>query len=69
MPRLGKLMTPEHVARRAVDGLAAGKAVVVVGWFAQAMYRANRFTPRGMDLGIRVEAAKQRRAARRHARP
>lgn len=61
----GKLMTPRQVAEKAVDGLAAGKAVVVVGWFAQVMYRSNRFNPRTMDLGVRVEAAKQRRSARK----
>lgn len=61
----GRLMTPEHVAAKGVEGLAAGKAVVVVGWFAHAMSRSNRFTPRTMDVGVRVEAAKQRRAARK----
>lgn len=60
----GRLMTPRQVAEKAVEGLAAGKAVVVVGWFAQVMYRANRINPRTMDLGVRVEAAKQRRSAR-----
>lgn len=61
----GRLLIPQSVAEHAVEGLAAGKAVVVVGWFAHAMQRANRFAPGVMNLGVRVEAAKQRRAARK----
>ncbi len=63
----GRLLTPAAVAAKGVDGLAAGKAVVVVGWFANVMHRANRFAPAGMNLGVRVEAAKQRRTARRRS--
>lgn len=61
----GRLMTPARVAEQAVEGLAAGKAVVVVGWFAHVMHSANRLAPAAMNLGVRVEAAKQRRGARK----
>lgn len=60
-----RLLTPDEVAAAAVGGLADGRRVVVIGWFAQLMSRANRFAPLAMDLGVRREAARQRRAARR----
>lgn len=64
----GRLLSPETVAAKGIEGLEQRRAVVVVGWFAHAMHAANRFAPAAMNLGVRVEVAKQRRDARKARR-
>ena len=61
-------LTPEVVARRAVDGLAANKAVIPVGFLAHLTWRTLRYLPpvaRGM---IQVQATGHRRLNERAAR-
>ena len=46
-----RFLTPEHVARRAVDGLAANRAVIPVGGLAQTLWRVHRYAPALMAGG------------------
>jgi short-subunit dehydrogenase len=40
-----RILTAEHVARRAVDGMAANKAVIPVGFLAHGSWRLLRYAP------------------------
>jgi NAD(P)-dependent dehydrogenase (short-subunit alcohol dehydrogenase family) len=65
-----RLLTPEQVARRGVDGLAAGRAVIPVGVLAQVLWRTLRYAP-PLARGIfQMQATAARRlAARSSSRP
>ena len=68
-----RFLTAELVARRAVDGLAANRAIIPVGWLAHTLWRLNRYAPplaRGL---VQAQASIHRRlddrAASRAGRP
>ena len=63
-----RLLSPEVVARRAVDGLAAGKAVIPVGMLAHLTWRALRYAPPVARGAVRVQASGHRRLNTRAAR-
>jgi short-subunit dehydrogenase len=54
--------SPQDVARKAVDGMARGKRVVVPGSVAKVLTTAGRFTPRAIGLPL-TRAAYARRPA------
>ena len=45
-------MRPERIARIALDGAAAGKAVIVPGRFNRALAALSRFAPRGLAMRV-----------------
>jgi short-subunit dehydrogenase len=51
-----RMLKPETVAQKALAGLAAKRAVIPVGGLAQFLWRAQRFNPKGVELGNRVQA-------------
>ena len=61
-------LTPEVVARRAVDGLAANKAVIPVGFLAHLTWRTLRYLPPVARGLIQVQATGHRRLNERAAR-
>ena len=63
-----RFLTAEHVARRAVDGLAANKAVIPVGFLAHASWRLLRYAPPLARGVIRAQASGHRRLNDRAAR-
>ena len=56
-----RFLTAEHVARRAVDGLAANKAVIPVGFLAHASWRLLRYAPPVARGVIQLQASAHRR--------
>ncbi|HEV7148388.1 MAG TPA: SDR family NAD(P)-dependent oxidoreductase [Pedococcus sp.] len=68
-----RFLTPEETARCAVDGLAANKAVIPVGFLAHLMWRTLRYAPPVARGIIQVQATGHRRlnerAARKATRP
>jgi NAD(P)-dependent dehydrogenase (short-subunit alcohol dehydrogenase family) len=63
-----RFLTAEHTAKRAVDGLAANKAVIPVGLMAHVSWRVLRYAPPLMRGLIQVQATGARRLATRGAR-
>ena len=63
-----RFLTPEHVARRAVAGLAANRAVIPVGGLAQTLWRVHRYAPALMAGVARVQVGTYRRLEARAAR-
>jgi NAD(P)-dependent dehydrogenase (short-subunit alcohol dehydrogenase family) len=59
-----RFLTPEHVARRAVDGLATNRAVIPVGGLAQVLWRVHRHTPALMQGVARLQVGTYRRLGR-----
>ncbi|XVX20530.1 SDR family NAD(P)-dependent oxidoreductase [Actinomycetota bacterium] len=51
-----RLIQPETVAEKALEGLERDRAVIQVGTLAQFLSRAQRFVPKAVELGIRVQA-------------
>jgi NAD(P)-dependent dehydrogenase (short-subunit alcohol dehydrogenase family) len=68
-----RFLTPEETARCAIDGLAANKAVIPVGFLAHLMWRTLRYAPPVARGIIQVQATGHRRlnerAARKATRP
>lgn len=60
-----RFLTPELVARKAVDGLARNKAVIPVGALAHLSWRTLRYAPPLARAVIRLQAAGNRRLSRR----
>ncbi len=60
-----RFLTAEHTARRAVDGLAANKAVIPVGLMAHVSWRALRYAPPVMRALVQAQATGARRLAAR----
>jgi NAD(P)-dependent dehydrogenase (short-subunit alcohol dehydrogenase family) len=56
-----RFLTAKVVGRRAVDGLAANKAVIPVGVFAHVAWRALRYAPPVARGLVRVQASGHRR--------
>ena len=56
-----RFLTPEQTAKRAVDGLAANKAVIPVGFLAHAMWRLLRYAPPVARAVIQGQATGHRR--------
>jgi NAD(P)-dependent dehydrogenase (short-subunit alcohol dehydrogenase family) len=63
-----RFLTPELVARRAVDGLAADRAVIPVGVMAHVMWRTLRYAPPLLHGLLRLQAGGLRRMSERAAR-
>jgi NAD(P)-dependent dehydrogenase (short-subunit alcohol dehydrogenase family) len=63
-----RLLTPERVARRAVDGLAANKAVIPVGVMAHLTWRTLRYAPPVARGAFQLQATAARRLAERRGR-
>lgn len=63
-----RFLTPEETAKRAVDGLAANKAVIPVGLLAHLMWRLLRYAPPVARALIQVQATGHRRLNERAAR-
>jgi NAD(P)-dependent dehydrogenase (short-subunit alcohol dehydrogenase family) len=63
-----RILTVEHVARRAVDGMAANKAVIPVGFLAHASWRLLRYAPPLARAVVRGQASAHRRLNERAAR-
>jgi NAD(P)-dependent dehydrogenase (short-subunit alcohol dehydrogenase family) len=59
-----RFLTPEVVATRAVDGLAANKAVIPVGWLAHTLWRVNRFAPSVARGLVQAQVGAHRRLSR-----
>ena len=59
-----RFLTPEVVATRAVDGLAANKAVIPVGWLAHTLWRLNRFAPAVARGLVQAQVGAHRRLSR-----
>jgi NAD(P)-dependent dehydrogenase (short-subunit alcohol dehydrogenase family) len=59
-----RFLTPEHVARRAVEGLAANRAVIPVGALAQTLWRVHRYAPALMQGVARLQVTTYRRLER-----
>ena len=59
-----RFLTPEVVATRAVDGLAANKAVIPVGWLAHTLWRVNRFAPAVARGLVQAQVGAHRRLSR-----
>lgn len=59
-----RFLTPEVVATRAVDGLAADKAVIPVGWLAHTLWRVNRFAPAVARGLVQAQVGAHRRLSR-----
>jgi len=62
-----KFLTAEQTAKRAVDGLAANKAVIPVGFLAHAMWRLLRYAPPVARAVIQGQATGHRRLNERAA--
>jgi hypothetical protein len=56
-----RILTAEHVARRAVDGMAANKAVIPVGFLAHASWRLLRYAPPVAGGSVQAQASTRRR--------
>ena len=56
-----RFLTAEHVARRAVDGLAANKAVIPVGFLAHGSWRLLRYAPPLARTVVQLQATAHRR--------
>jgi NAD(P)-dependent dehydrogenase (short-subunit alcohol dehydrogenase family) len=63
-----RFLTAELTAKRAVDGLAANKAVIPVGAMAHLTWRGLRYAPGPTRALIQAQASGARRLARRTAR-
>ena len=63
-----RFLTPELTAKRAVDGLAANKAVIPVGFLAHLTWRMLRYVPVVARGVIQVQATGHRRLNERAAR-
>lgn len=63
-----RFLTPEVTARCAVDGLAANKAVIPVGFLAHLMWRTLRYAPPVARGVIQLQATGHRRLNERAAR-
>jgi NAD(P)-dependent dehydrogenase (short-subunit alcohol dehydrogenase family) len=63
-----KFLTPELTAKRAVDGLAANKAVIPVGFLAHLTWRALRYAPPVARGVFQLQATGHRRLNERAAR-
>jgi NAD(P)-dependent dehydrogenase (short-subunit alcohol dehydrogenase family) len=63
-----RLLTAEKTARRAVDGLAADKAVIPVGVLAHLLWRGLRYAPPLTRALIQVQATGHRRLDERAER-
>ncbi|QGN59163.1 SDR family oxidoreductase [Nostocoides sp. HKS02] len=63
-----KFLTPELTAKRAVDGLAANKAVIPVGFLAHLSWRALRYVPPLARAAIQLQATGHRRLNERASR-
>ncbi len=63
-----RILTAEHVARRAVDGIAANKAVIPVGFLAHVSWRLLRYAPPVAHGVVRAQASAHRRLNERVAR-
>ena len=63
-----RFLTPELTAKRAVDGLAANKAVIPVGFLAHLTWRTLRYAPPLARAVIQVQATGHRRLNERAAR-
>jgi NAD(P)-dependent dehydrogenase (short-subunit alcohol dehydrogenase family) len=63
-----RFLTPELTAKRAVDGLAANKAVIPVGFLAHLTWRMLRYAPVVARGVIQVQATGHRRLNERAAR-
>jgi NAD(P)-dependent dehydrogenase (short-subunit alcohol dehydrogenase family) len=63
-----RFLTPELVARRAVDGLAANKAVIPVGFLAHLSWRTLRYAPPVARAAIQLQATGARRLGERATR-
>jgi NAD(P)-dependent dehydrogenase (short-subunit alcohol dehydrogenase family) len=63
-----RILTAEHVARRAVDGMAANKAVIPVGFLAHGSWRLLRYAPPLARAAIQGQASAHRRLNERAAR-
>jgi NAD(P)-dependent dehydrogenase (short-subunit alcohol dehydrogenase family) len=59
-----RFLTPEVVATRAVDGLAANKAVIPVGWLAHTLWRVHRFAPAVARGLVQAQVGAHRRLSR-----
>ena len=62
-----RFLTAEHTARRAVDGLAADKAVIPVGFLAHLSWRGLRYAPALARAVIQLQATGARRITERAA--
>jgi NAD(P)-dependent dehydrogenase (short-subunit alcohol dehydrogenase family) len=62
-----RFLTPELVGRRAVEGLAANKAVIPVGFLAHLTWRTLRYAPPLARAFIQVQATGHRRLNERAA--
>lgn len=63
-----RILTAEGVARRAVDGMAANKAVIPVGFLAHASWRLLRYAPPLARAVIQAQASAHRRLNERAVR-
>jgi len=63
-----RFLTAEHVARRAVAGMAANKAVIPVGFLAHASWRLLRYAPPVARAVIQAQASGHRRLNERAVR-
>jgi short-subunit dehydrogenase len=63
-----RFLSAEVVGRRAVDGLAANKAVIPVGVFAHVAWRVLRYAPPVARGLVRVQASGHRRLNERAGR-
>jgi NAD(P)-dependent dehydrogenase (short-subunit alcohol dehydrogenase family) len=63
-----RFLTPELVARRAVDGLAANRAVIPVGGLAHLTWLTLRYAPPVARAAIQAQATGHRRLAERASR-
>ena len=63
-----RILTAEGVARRAVDGVAANKAVIPVGFLAHASWRLLRYAPPLARAVIQAQASAHRRLNERAVR-
>ncbi|SDP37354.1 NADP-dependent 3-hydroxy acid dehydrogenase YdfG [Pedococcus dokdonensis] len=63
-----RFLTPEQTAKRAVDGLAANKAVIPVGFLAHLTWRTLRYAPPVARAMIQGQATGHRRLNERAAR-
>jgi hypothetical protein len=60
-----RFLTPEQVARRAVDGLASNKAVIPVGYLAHLSWRTLRYAPPLARAVFQLQASGARRLSDR----
>jgi NAD(P)-dependent dehydrogenase (short-subunit alcohol dehydrogenase family) len=63
-----RILTAEDVGRRAVEGLAANKAVIPVGFLAHASWRLLRYAPPLARAVIQAQASAHRRLNERAVR-